>query len=112
MFRHGDAAGKAAAEAIVVQAAQPIPQLSGTMGYRVDNTVLMRSPKSARLAGIYGEVLRRIMDPAAWRSAALSSGMTVDDDLDVIDEEISGDRNDGSQLRKRTIIVPILIHKK
>ena len=111
VFRHSDAAGKALPEAIIVQAAQPVPQLSGTRGYRVDNTILLRSPKSATLSFIYGECMQRIMSASAWRSAALSAGMTMADDLDVLDEEISGDRNDGPQLRKRTIIVPILINK-
>lgn len=112
VFKHGDSAGKAYAEAITVQAAQPIPELSGTRGFRVENTIQLRSPQSGRLATLYGEVFKRLLDPVAWRSAALSAGMTTADDLDVLDEEITGDRNDGKQLRKRTIIVPILINKQ
>ena len=111
-FAHADSAAKGKAEAIVVQAGGPIPQLDGPRGVRVQVTVTIRSPLSPRCAALQGECLARLTSAPLWRSAALSAGMTTADDLTVLDEEIGGDRADGKLLRKRTITIPLLVTKK
>lgn len=109
VFRHGDSALQASKNAITAKAGPPVPQLEGPRGYRVEVNVEIKVDRPAIGATYHGIVLQRITNASIMRSAALSAGMTEDDDLLIFTEEIDGDRQETKNLRKRSFDIPLLI---
>lgn len=109
VFRHDDANEKTKKDQITVKAGAPEPQLEGPRGYRVEVEVEIRTSKPTRGASLHGEAMRRLASIPILHAAALTAGLTESDDLYLMDEEISGDRAETKNLRKRNIVVPLVM---
>jgi hypothetical protein len=114
-FRHDDSGQKALTDVVVVSAGAPVPQLEGPRGYRVEVRIELRTKTPQRNAVLHGEAMRRMNTRDIVKAAAISIGLKDEpggDDFYILDEEISGDRNDTKNLRKRALIVPFIINPK
>lgn len=112
VFRHSDNALRAKKTSITAKAGAPVPQLEGFRGYRVEVEIEIKTDKPTLGSTYHGAVLQRILNAQIMRRAALSAGMTLEDDLDIIDEEIDGDRAETKNLRKRSLTIPLRINTK
>jgi hypothetical protein len=109
VFRHSDNALRSKKQSISVKAGAPVPQLEGFRGHRVEVEIEIKPDKPSIGEKFHAVALERITTAETVRRAALSAGMTTDDDLFIVDEEISGDRVETKNLRKRNITIPILL---
>lgn len=107
---HFDEETKAATKAIVIEAKQGMRQLAGPGGY--DLTVEIeyrgqigtsRAENNITAAMLHDIVYDSTIDPTVRRQMAIDAGLA---DL-LIKDESSGDRQNTSDLRKRTISLPI-----
>jgi hypothetical protein len=109
VFRHSDSPLKSLRTSIIAKAGPPVPQLDGPRGRKVEVEITIKTDRPSISAQWHGLVLERILSVPILRAAALSAGMTADDDFLLFDEEIGGDRMETANLRKRTITVPVLL---
>lgn len=109
VVRHDDAAARVTKSMISVKADAPVPRLDGERGYKVEVTAEIKSATAAANATTHAEALARLTSAAALNTAALAAGLTTADDLTILNEDISGDRSETKNLRKRSITVPMLI---
>ena len=107
VFRHNDTPQKAQKDMVVITAGAPQEMLYGARPWRVEIDVEMKSNTAGRCAVIHGAALDRLKDSLILRSAALTAGLREDDTFDIYHEEMSGDRSETKNLRKRSITIPI-----
>lgn len=111
VFRHSDNAQKAKKVSITARAGAPVPQLEGPKGFLIEVEIEIKTDKPEQGSLLHGAVMARILSAPIVRNAALSAGMTLDDHLEIVTEDIGGDRQETKNLRKRSITVPLLIVK-
>lgn len=109
VIRHDDASPRVTKNMISVKAEAPEPRLEGERGYRVEVTAEIKSATATANAATYAEALARLTSATALGVAAAAAGLTSNDDLTILDEEISGGRDETKNLRKRTITLPFVI---
>lgn len=107
---HFDEESKAPTKAIVIQAKQGNHNLAGPGGYDVEVIVEYRAPVGTSKAendltsSALHEIIYDSTIPLATRSAmATAAGLSQL----VIKDEVTGDRSNTQDLRKRTITIPL-----
>lgn len=107
-FRHDDSGADVKSDMVIVKAGPPQRQLDGPRAYRVEVEVTLKSKTATANAALHGEAMARLGSRSSWYNGAIAAGMKDEDDLEILEEEFSGDREETKNLRKRSIVVPML----
>lgn len=107
---HFDEEEKAPTKAIVIQAKQGNHNLAGPGGYDLEMSIEYRGPIGTSKAEndltsgmLHDIVYDSTIDPVVLRQMAIDAGLSQL----LIKDESAGDRSNTSDLRKRTITLPI-----
>jgi len=108
-MRHHDDQQDAEENSIVIEGIQEEKQLEGPNGYRVSVEIEYRSKLNEakeRTDNIANSIRSAVQSPSPVSMLSQLS------DLYILDEDITGSRNDSKQLRKRQFTVPVIINPK
>lgn len=110
-FRHDDSGDDSETDVIIVKSGPPTQELRGPRGYRMEVSIDIKSKTPEANAATHGEVLDRVTNGVILHAAAIAAGMAESDDLYTFPEEMTGDRDYGPNLRRRSISFPIQINR-